>query len=139
MAWMASRLQRLAEFSDRNTSWAKCAPAWKRTDGLTFRNKTTSSESLTRGLSAAMTRVFVEGEINQGKRRLITHLLYLFKIQIFNDMPGEKNRKNIFQATIDQFPIPLLLLDLYCYCAVLSVILLVLQMLCILNSFEYCM
>lgn len=81
----------------------------------------------------------MEGKINQGKRRLITHLLYLFKIQIFNDLPGEKNRKNIFQATINQFPIPLLLLDLYCYCAVLSVILLVLQMICILNSFEYCM
>lgn len=27
MAWMAVKLQRLAEFSDRNTSWAKRSPA----------------------------------------------------------------------------------------------------------------
>lgn len=124
MAWMASRLQRLAEFSDRNTSWAKCAPAWKRTDGLTFRNKTTSSESLTRGLSAAMTWVFVEGEINQGKRRLITHLLYLFKIQIFNGLPGEKNRKKYFSSHNRSVPDPfvvvgsvLLLCCFVCYFA----------------------
>lgn len=34
MEWMAFWLQRLAEFSDRNTSWAYCWPAQREADGV---------------------------------------------------------------------------------------------------------
>lgn len=70
MAWMAFRLQRLAEFSDRNTNWAKCSPARRQTEtDSTQGNRMTSGDSAlvgSRGL----------GWINSVKAGLTLELLH---------------------------------------------------------------
>lgn len=69
MAWMAFRLQRLAEFSDRNTNWAKCSPARRQTE-----TDSTQGNEMTSGDSAPVGSWGL-GWINSGKAGLTLELL----------------------------------------------------------------